>query len=62
MTVVLGGVRNKPTLFSYTFWTTEMFSVDVQTPLDSRCIGLSSHLFQNNSLTNIADHSLESYS
>lgn len=30
-----------------------MFSVDVQPSLDSRCIGLSSHLFQNNSLTNI---------
>lgn len=53
MTVVLGGVRTKLTLFSYAFWSTEMFSVDVQPSLDSRCIGLSSHLFQNNQLTNI---------
>lgn len=51
MTVVLGGVRNKTTSLSYAFWRTAVFPVEAQTPLDSICIGFSSHLFQNNPLT-----------
>lgn len=47
MTVVLGGVRNKPASLPYAFCSTEMFPVEVQTSLDSVRIGFSSHPFQN---------------